>query len=35
VVVALRAGGSPIDWLENPRALMSALEILEAADRGW
>jgi hypothetical protein len=32
VLVALRAGGNPQWWLDDSRALMTALEELERAD---
>ena len=32
MVVALRSGVAPEVWLEDPRALFTALTLLEAAD---
>lgn len=32
MVVAIRAGGGPDVWLAHPRALVTALEVLEEAD---
>jgi hypothetical protein len=33
VVVACRTGVSPADWLEDPRALVTAAQALEEADK--
>jgi hypothetical protein len=33
VTVSLRSGVAPERWLEDPRALMTALELYREADR--
>jgi hypothetical protein len=33
VAVAIRTGGNPADWLDDLRALATAVELIAAADR--
>lgn len=33
MVVALRTGSSPAPWVDDPRALSTAIELLAEADR--
>jgi hypothetical protein len=33
VVVALRCGSGPAEWMADPRALVTAVELLVEADR--
>lgn len=32
MIVAMRTGVGPAEWLDDPRALMTALELLAEAD---
>jgi hypothetical protein len=32
VIVAMRTGVAPAEWLDDPRALITALELLAEAD---
>jgi hypothetical protein len=33
VIVALRTGTSPTEWLDDPRLLATAIDVLNEADR--
>jgi len=33
VAVAIRVGSGPAEWLEDPRATVTAVELLSEADR--